>query len=187
VRVTGEGTFDLRLLDFRSERDGDVELRVSPNVVEPGTGCTGSRMNISYGNLPTGPHQVFPLMADFSHGDPSFLDTVIISHHNPVASQDGCHVTVLSSAVLTWTLPDLRPGLVVADTGTTGGATGVATTQDGAPVTYTVAHGDLAPEVAARFGMEVEDLFYLNPTRTTIIAHPLLQAGEELNLSKAHR
>jgi hypothetical protein len=186
VRVTGNGTFELRLLDFRSDHNGDVELRVSPNVVEPGSKCTSSIMNMSYGNLPAETHHAFPLPKDFTDGDPRFLDTVIISHH-PEPFEDGCHVAILSSAVLAWTLPDMRPGLVVADAGTTGGAAGEVTLHEGAPLTYTVAPDDLATEVAARFGITVDDLFYLNPIRTTLIAHPLLQVGEVLNLSKTHR
>lgn len=35
--------------------------------------------------------------------------------------------------------------------------------RDGVPVSYTVAHNDIAEEVAARFGITVIELFYLNP------------------------
>ncbi|MET0480188.1 MAG: hypothetical protein ABWZ69_02410 [Mycetocola sp.] len=186
VRVTGKGTFELRLIDFRSDHAGDVELRVSPHVVPPGSECTTSIMTMSYGNLPAETQQAFPLPKDFTHGNPSFLDTVIISHFDPVASQNGCYVPILSSAILTWTLPDLRPGLVVADTGKTGGATGDVTFTGTDPLAYTVARNDLAAEVAARFGITVSDVFYLNPTRLNG-TQSLLQTGEVLNLSKAHR
>ena len=187
VRVTGKGIFELRLLNFRSERNGDVELRVVPIVVEPGAGCTGSPMQFSYGNLPPGAHHVFPLMGDFLHDDPSFLDSVIISTQNPVAAPDGCHLNVLASAILDWTLPDMRPGLTVSDAGRTGGAAGIVTIVDGEPRSYTVAPDDLSVEVAARLGITEDDLFYLNPNRTAMVRHPLLQAGEVLNLSKTHR
>ena len=187
VRVTGTGTFELRLLDFRSAREGDVELRFSPHVVEPGAKCTTSIMNVSYGNLPPGTHHDFPIMRDFTHGDPSFLDTVIISHYDPAAFERGCYVPVLASAILTWTLPDMRPGLLVVDSGRTGGANGDVAWSGGAPLTYTVAADDLAGEVAARFGITTSDLFYLNPTRTSFVPYPLLQFGEVLNLSKEHR
>ena len=187
VRVARAGAFELRLLGFSADRDEDVELRLSPNVVEPGTKCTSSIMNMSYGNLPIGAEQSFPLMTDFTDGDPSFLDTVLIAHHDFDAFTEGCYVSVLSSAILEWTLPDMRPGLVVADSGKTGGAYGDVTLVDGAPVNYTVAPNDVAAEVAARFGITMDDLFYLNPTRITIIDYPLLQIGEVLNVSKAHR
>jgi hypothetical protein len=184
VRVIGKDTFEVRLINFRSEYDGDVELLVSPHVVEPGTACTSSIMAMSYGTLEE-THPTYPLLKDFTHGDPSFLDTVIIVH--PAARVDGCVVPVLSSAILDWKLPDMRPGLVVSDSGKTGGAQGEITLLDATPLTYTVAADDLAPEVAARFGITVKDLFYLNPIRTTHIRYPLLQAGEVLNLSKTHR
>lgn len=34
---------------------------------------------------------------------------------------------------------------------------------DGVPGSYPVAHNDIAEEVAARFGITVIELFYLNP------------------------
>lgn len=183
VRVTGKGTFELRLLGFRSAAEEDLELRVSPNVVAPGETCTTSIMNRSYGTLPAEAEQAFEL----PRGDPSFLDTVIIAHHDPVAVENGCYVSVVASAILDWTIPDMRPGLVVVDSGKTGGATGDVALLDGSPLAYTVASGDLAAEVAARFGITVSDLFYLNPIRIARVRHPLLEAGEVLNLSKAHR
>ncbi|MET0855088.1 MAG: LysM domain-containing protein, partial [Microterricola sp.] len=187
VRVTGKGTYELRLLNFTSGHGGDVELLWSPHVVQPGDKCTTSIMTMSYGNLPVGTHQQFPVLKDFTHGDPSFLDTVIISRRDPLAFQNGCYVSILASAILTWTIPDIRPGLVVVDSGWTGGATGDVTLLDGSPIAYTVASGDLAAEVAARFGITVSDLFYLNPIRIARVRYPLLEAGEVLNLSKAHR
>jgi hypothetical protein len=129
----------------------------------------------------------FPLDPDFTDGDPTFLRTVLVKLYDPEAFADGCYVPVLSSAVLSWTLPDMRPGLVVVDSGKTGGATGEVTIVDGEPVSYTVAPNDMATEVAARFGITVDDLFYLNPVRTTFIKYPLLQLGEVLNISKSHR
>ncbi|MCP2032289.1 hypothetical protein L1277_002392 [Okibacterium sp. HSC-33S16] len=187
VRAGRGGGFVLALLGFSSARSEDVELRITPNLVEPGTPCTSSIMNMSYGNLPHQPEQTFTLPADFTSGDPSFLDTVLISHHDFEAFTEGCFVSVLSSAVLHWTLPDMRPGLVVADSGKTGGANGEVTVIDGAPVDYSVAPNDIASEVAARFGMTIDDLFYLNPTRITFVEYPLLEIGEVLNISKAHR
>lgn len=184
VRVTGKGTFELRLLDFHSGREGDIELRVSPIVVGPDERCTTSSMNRSYGNIPADePAQSFPL----PRGDPSFLDTVIIAVPDLEAFEAGCYVSVAASAILDWTIPDMRPGLVVADSGKTGGATGEVTLVDGQPRSYTVAADDLAEEVAARLGISVIDLFYLNPDRPAPVPYPLLDTGEVLNLSKEHR
>lgn len=187
VRVGRKGAFELHLLNFRSEHPGEISLGVSPRTVEPGTKCTSSIGTMDYGDPAQYVEPVFPLPEGFTDGDPTFLRTVLVKLFDPVAFEDGCYVSVLSSAVLAWTLPDMRPGLVVTDSGKTGGANGEVTLIDGAPVAYTVAPDDVAAEVAARLGITVDDLFYLNPTRTTIIEYPLFQVGEVLNVSKARR
>ncbi len=187
VRAGRKGSFELRLLSFHSERQEEVELQISPRVVEPGTTCTSSIMNLSFGNLPVGPDQSFPLGNDFTGGDPSFLDTVLITHHDFDAFTQGCFVSVLASATLDWVVPDTRPGLVVIDSGKTGGATGEVTLLDNEPLAYTVAPNDLLEEVAARFGVTVNDIFFLNPTRAPSPQKPTLDIGEVLNLSKGHR
>lgn len=187
VRVTEVGTFELHLLDFRSDYPGDVSLAWSPRVVEPDTKCTSSIMTVDYGNITDYPTRVFPIMNDLTHGDPSFLRTVVIRVHGDPAFPAICHVAVLSSTVLTWTLPDMRPGLVVEDSGRTGGASGIVTIIDGKPRSYTVAPDDLSDEVAARLGITVPDLYFLNPTRMTPGGYRVLNAGEVLNLSKDHR
>ena len=144
-------------------------------------------MTLSFGGVSWTPDLVFPHTRSSTEEDPTYFDTVIMTHHDPNSLANQCYVPVLSSAVLTWTLPDMRPGLVVADTGETSGARGQVTLQDGAPLTYTVAPNDSAASVAARFGITVDDLFYLNPIRTTIIEYPMLQIGEVLNVSKEDR
>jgi LysM repeat protein len=53
------------------------------------------------------------------------------------------------------------------------------------PTSYTVARNDLAEDVAARFGMTADDLFYLNPFRFP--SDEILRVGEELNLTVAAR
>ncbi|MET4639743.1 LysM domain-containing protein [Mycetocola sp. 2940] len=185
VRVTEVGTFELHLIDFRADHSGEISVGWSPRVVEPGTPCTSSIMTLDYGNISEHPSLVFPVMSDFTRGDPSFLRTVLITLYDEVAFAKGCYISVLSSAVLTWTLPDMRPGLVVEDSGRTGGASGIVTIVDGEPRNYTVAPNDLIAEVTARLGITIDDLFYLNPT--TIAGSHMLQAGDVLNLSKAHR
>lgn len=185
VRVTEVGTFELHLIDFRADHGGEISVGWSPRVVEPGTPCTSSIMTLDYGNISQHPALVFPVMSDFTHGDPSFLRTVLIKLYDEAAFAEGCYISVLASAVLTWTLPDMRPGLVVEDSGRTGGASGIVTTVDGRPRTYTVAPDDLIAEVTARLGITISDLFYLNPT--TISGSHMLRAGDVLNLSKDHR
>jgi hypothetical protein len=187
IRAVKSG-FELRLLNFTMTHGGDVRVAVSPRTVEPGTKCTSSIMTLSWGSPFEYADLIFPLYDDgFTDGDPSYLRSVLIEIYDGEAFAKGCYISVLSSAVLDWTLPDMRPGLEVVDKGKTGGANGEVTVVDGVPVSYTVAPNDIAAEVAARFNISIEDLFYLNPTRMTIIEYPLLQLGEELNVSKAHR
>ena len=83
-------------------------------------------------------------------------------------------------------MPDLRPDLTVVDNGATGGAMGpVAQNSDG-PATYEVVDGDVLDEIAARFGITVLDLFYLNPARDKG-QQRLAFVGELFNLDKARR
>ena len=91
----------------------------------------------------------------------------------------------VASAILDWKIPDMRPGLMIEDSGKTGGANGDVTLVDGEPVTYTITRDDLLPEIAARFGVTVDDLNYLNPTGSTSV--PPLWTGDTINLSKDHR
>ena len=183
VRVTAQGSWELRLRNFRSAIDGDLRLRWLSEVVPPGEKCAPPVMGVSHSNLSPGDHHAFP----FTRADPSFLETVIITTFDLEGAESGCYDPILASTILTWTLPDMRPGLVLVDSGKTGGANGDVTLLDGTPLAYTVAADDLAVEVAARFGITVEDLFYLNPTRRLTLADPGIEIGEVLNLSKAHR
>jgi hypothetical protein len=59
------------------------------------------------------------------------------------------------------------------------------TSEDKVPRSYTVAHDDLADEVAARLGISVRDLRYLNPMCLDARKR-ILKANKVLNRSKAH-
>ena len=54
------------------------------------------------------------------------------------------------------------------------------------PARYEVAGGDVLAEIAARFGISVADLFYLNPARGKG-QEPVVYAGEVFNLDKDGR
>ena len=55
------------------------------------------------------------------------------------------------------------------------------------PVTYVVAPDDLIDEVASRFGITRDDVFYLNPARLPSPMSETLRVGEVLNLSVERR
>lgn len=119
-------------------------------------------------------------------GNPDFLDTLVLTSNDATSPKTGCFYPVIASAPLTWTMPDLRPDLTVVDSGATGGAMGPVAQADGEPVSYEVVAGDVLAEIAARLGITVADLFYLNPGRDKG-QQPEAFAGEVFNLSKSAR
>jgi hypothetical protein len=122
-------------------------------------------------------------------GDPSFFSTVAVLEYPEGPAEDGvCWQRTLAIATLTWTMPDLHPALVVADTGEGSGASGEVTTDSsGAPLTYLTASGDTWAAIAARFGISAEELLYLNPGRPIAYDPASAYAEELLNLSKELR
>jgi LysM repeat protein len=78
----------------------------------------------------------------------------------------------------------MRPNLHVVDSGIRTGGTGVVTMVDGKPASYAVAPDDVMKAIAERFGITVDDILYLNPTR---MGGTMALAGETLNLSKKLR
>jgi hypothetical protein len=118
--------------------------------------------------------------------DPSFLDTVLLTVNEADAPRTGCFYPVFASTDLVWTMPDLRPDIVVADSGPTGGAMGEVEMHGDRVGSYTVAPGDLLPEIAARFGITVDDLLYLSPGRMPGTAG-MAYVDEVFTLDKATR
>jgi LysM repeat protein len=85
-------------------------------------------------------------------------------------------------------MPYLRSWLdTVVDAGPRDGASGAVVTRDGHPVTYPVAPNDSITAVAQRFGISVDDLFYLNESRLPVTTDRTLYLGEKLNLDIKHR
>ena len=121
--------------------------------------------------------------------DPGYLDSAAIGYYPTLYPAKGeCAEPGAAYADIEWTLADLRPDLVVKDSGATNGARGELTlTASGYPLGYTTADGDVLPEIAGRFGIEVADIAYLNPNRLERYEPTMAYAGEILNLSKADR
>ncbi|WP_430646507.1 LysM peptidoglycan-binding domain-containing protein [Agromyces sp. GXS1127] len=119
----------------------------------------------------------------FETNDPSYLRTAVVWQ-----ALDGTPIglgSVVATAALTWSLPDMNPGLAeVADRGSTAGARGDVITVDGRAQGYRVAYGDTASAVTARFGIDERDLEWLNPDRDR---GRLLLADVTLNLSREAR
>ena len=82
----------------------------------------------------------------------------------------------------------MRPGLSVRDSGAATGAMGtVRVDGDDRPGAYTVAQGDSLSAIAQRFGIALDDLFYLNPRRSPNPEAAEAFTGEVLNLSRENR
>ena len=137
---------------------------------------------ISFGDV-TRPADAMTLPSSFGHGDPTMFDEIDLTIQKSDRTFGDCFNTIVARAPLNWTMPYLRPWLVsVVDAGPRDAATGEVVVRDRLPVTYTVAPNDLIEEVAGRFGMSVDDLFYLNESRMPVATDHMLYVGEELNL-----
>jgi len=113
---------------------------------------------------------------------------VLTRYSDADREQNDCLAAVVASASIVWTMSPRRPDLKATDTGEMAGAKGALSVDDsGAVVSYTVAQGDTLSSIAQRFGISVDDLFYLNPARAPGLEDPSAYTGEVLNLSVADR
>ncbi len=135
---------------------------------------------------PTDP-LIMPL--SLGRGDPTFISEIVLTTMTQADGSSHCINLVVARAPLVWTFGPLRPYLdTLVDDGIRGGASGeVVFDATGRPVTYTVAPNDLLPEVAGRFGITVDDVFYLNPARGPSPQDPMLYVDEVLNLNLRER
>lgn len=119
----------------------------------------------------------------FQSSDPSYLRSAVLW-----AAPEGAPVglgSVVASAPLTWELPQAFPGLQVVDHGSSEGARGLAgSNESGSPLTYRVASGDAADAIAARFGITIDELRWLNPDREP---GRFILADSTLNLARDAR
>ena len=149
--------------------------------------CFDSGFRVPFGTFEGG--KASNNSGDFSifSGDPSGIDQVVLVTipAMPFTADLACLATVVARADIDWTFEPLRSSLSPVDSGVTGGARGVVDSIDGRPAAYTVEPNDLIDEVAARFGITVDDLYYLNDSRSPN-SHTL-RVGERLNLLLADR
>ncbi|MGV1034705.1 MAG: hypothetical protein ACOYBP_05715 [Microbacteriaceae bacterium] len=95
-----------------------------------------------------------------------------------------CDWGSVAEAPIVWRNIDTRPNLLAADGGVRDGANGDVTLADGQPAAYTIANGDFADAIAARFAITGADLRFLNPY---FDFSGYLQPGHILVLSTAWR
>ncbi|WP_448808702.1 hypothetical protein [Agromyces bauzanensis] len=206
ARVTGMDGAQLALVEVISDGSDELEVRVTGLTPEPGQPrevlfapepladgqrCYDAGLRVSVGSpdRPDGWAGVLHT-GGFIVGDPSFLDEIVFTTAPNLATAAQpieCAADVVARGAIEWTFPPLRGDISVADDGATGGARGDVEIAQGRPVAYSVAPDDLIDEVAARFGITRDDLFYLNPTRLPSPMSETLQVGELLNLSADRR
>jgi hypothetical protein len=188
VLVDGDGNYVFRLSDYRSSVRG-LQVQIVLGHVSATARCVRPLATIGLESVTSKPSQDFTLIADpvlTPRNDPSAFRAFVLQ--DPDAGVTSCADPVSAVAPITWTMPDMDPGLgPVHDSGATGGARGTVTLKKGVPVAYTVVADDLMPEIAARFGVSTDDLDYLNPARAFSRVQTTAYKGETLNLSRADR
>ncbi|CAN5614815.1 hypothetical protein BH10ACT7_BH10ACT7_26010 [soil metagenome] len=186
--VTDGGMYEVRLTDLVTDVAAPYSLLLSPYALTDDRTCLdifafdlGDPTLNGPGPFPIGPFEAWGY-------DPSFLDGAVLGKFiESDAAENDCLRTIVARAPFTWDFPDLRPDLTVVDSGPAVGAMGDVELEDGEPASYTVAPEDILGEIAARFGITVDDLFYLNPGRLPSPLDPIAYADEALNLSRDNR
>jgi len=177
--------FVLALTDFTLDYDDQVRFVLTDRTID-GKECateTSFQVAASFSGDDGDTDMVVPVLTTSRYtDDPSFFTTASVVGYGTGESFNGCLDSFLGTATLDWTLPDLRPDLVLADSGSRDGAHGIIT-EDG---DYLTTAGDVWGEIAKRFGITSDELEWLNPIR------PHHKKGfayddEVLNLSKSHR
>ena len=164
VVAVGDGTFSTEWSGYTSTLPVTVQLsyfEIAPAVLD-GLTSPGDGVAVLGGptSAPTSGSAPLPI------GQPSYLGTLVVSTADaapdvPVEISRG---KVLAVAPVRWSVPPKTTNIVPVDSGVANFANGVvtATTAAGAPKRYQVSTGDTADAVAARFGITVSALIYLN-------------------------
>jgi hypothetical protein len=189
-----EGVFELTIRDLVVQDGSAVQFTLTADSLAPGEVCLDSDWRFGVGRSEPGQDPGTPLLLPIGgsdgigQGDLSFIREVVVTDAPDGSTPDpDCPIPIVAHASLTWNLPDMRPGLAVADAGPATGAQGLTAVVDGEPVSYTVAQGDTLAAIAERFGLELDDLFYLNPRRSPNPEDSHAFTGEVLNLSSETR
>lgn len=189
VVAEAEGAFELHIDNVTTPLSGEIVVNLSAVPFSEANYCANGFTIYVFDPQPLAATMSTTLTHPIATPTdaPDFLDTLLLTSNDPASPKTGCFYPLVASAELVWTMPDLRPDITVADSGSTGGATGLVAVSDGRPSSYTVAAGDVLTEVAARFGVSTADIFYLNPNRMPAPEDPQAYADEVLNLDKSSR
>lgn len=194
IRVNDAGIFELVVDDLVVTDGAAAQFTLTADALAPDEQCLDSDWRFGLGQADAGhdpaAEMVFPIGGSdgIGQGDLSFIREVVVTRAAAGGAPDkACPIPIVAHAPLAWSIPDLRPGLSVVDSGPVTGAMGTVTLHGDEPTTYTVAQGDALAAVADRFGIALDDLFYLNPRRSPNPEDSHAFTGEVLNLSRDTR
>ncbi|WIE75123.1 LysM domain-containing protein [Curtobacterium sp. MCSS17_007] len=162
------------------------ERQVGDGLTYPGVGDT-----VLGGPTSAPVSQDVPL--DGSGVDPSGLVTLVVSSAADAGQADLpveiAAGKVLAVAPVRWSVPARQTNVHPVDGGARANASGpvTATATSGAPRSYTVARDDLIGDVAARFGISVKALVWLNADVQVFGDDQYLYEGTSLNLDPLAR
>jgi hypothetical protein len=196
VTITADqstGSFTVALADLkvaRNPRGGQPNANLAA-VAPTSNFCAPGGLTFGFGKISAQMRQSF-LFPGAPRGipgnsNPSYLRALTITQVNTASDSATCPYLLVAYAPLRWTIGDLRPDIRVADKGWRPGAVGAVVIKSGHPYSYKVVRGDNLKVIAARFKLNLDQLFYLNPARAPSPTDPVAHVGEVLNLSKNNR
>lgn len=175
---TQHGT-DVELALTVTHSPGTWSLRVS--AAPASAECPGDEYSLDFGQEPAAtttrrlPGDIMP------EADPTMWRSLLLIAPATPGPFGRCAATVLASAAIDWTREPAGLSRPIHDSGAAEYARGAVASGASGPATYTPAAGDTATAVAARLGITVGDLHWLNPLEFD------LRAGMPINLDPAAR
>ncbi|UAJ80721.1 LysM domain-containing protein [Leifsonia sp. ZF2019] len=185
VVSNGDNTYDTQYSGFTSTVPVPVSVTFLETAPRVGDGLTDHGVgDFQLGGPTTGTAAASSTVIG---GKPSYLAALVTYSSAP--SFDGVPVELGPNKVLAvnsvhWSVPVRASNVHPVDGGATPGANGTvtATTASGAPRTYLVDSGDAPAGIAARFGIQLTDLYWLNPDLPSGPDQKYVLAGTQLNL-----
>ncbi|MBF4602985.1 LysM peptidoglycan-binding domain-containing protein [Curtobacterium sp. VKM Ac-2884] len=192
VVAVGDDTFTAQYSGFTSTLPVPVGVGLFDLPRAVGDGLTYPGVGDRTLGGPTSTATAVDVPLSGSGVDPSHLTTLVTysaaapGQEVPVEIGAG---KVLAVTTVRWSVPARQTNVHPKDAGARANATGpvTATTTGGAPRSYTVAPGDLIGDVAARFGISVRALVWLNAGVQVFGTDQHLYEGTTLNLDPLAR
>ncbi|WP_420368774.1 hypothetical protein [Curtobacterium sp. L1-20] len=174
VKVVSDGTgaWDVLLSDYRTTNPQAMTIEFRSSVPKPSDGYDVKAWGQDRWTATAGAPDSYS-MSD-AGARPDFLRSVVLvptqtepSDTDPTATSAPWQGHVLAVAPLTWHIPPAYSALHLTMGAARPGAYGLVIDANGRPAEYLVAHGDDQTTVAARFGITIAQLRWLDPTIRT--------------------